>query len=230
MGNDTKYFNFPITLLNGFMMETTESLNKILYYSLYAHAQKLELGDETDRVRAAEHYYGVSLGNFDRALRIGKELYNSIDIKAPKVGINKDIYFDFYKNDKSEFEKACLLAHLAIKSIVQNKAYCKITNLFLLSRMDGNSHSVAEKYELSDDIIKYANEYQLKKIKYELVDNWNLKTYARYTRGFYVSFSLEYKELVYQAEKRRKSTKIKQLKKKQDEALKAALHRLDNDH
>jgi hypothetical protein len=54
--------------------------------------------------------------------------------------------------------------------------------------------------------------------------------YSRYTRGFYVSidktFTLD--KLVFEAEKRRKSTKEKQLKQKKEDARKAALNILNN--
>jgi hypothetical protein len=80
---------------------------------------------------------------------------------------------------------------------------------------------------LSSSIYKYANEYQTKKIKYQLSEYWNLITYSRYTRGFYVSFSLSLDELVYEAEKRRKSVKEKQKRQLQNEAVKNALIRLN---
>ena len=65
-----------------------------------------------------------------------------------------------------------------------------------------------------------------KKIKTELRDNWNLITYSRYTRGFYVSFKLDLEQLVYEAEKRRKSTKEKQAQLAEKLALEKALSRL----
>ena len=91
--------------------------------------------------------------------------------------------------------------------------------------MDGNSKSV-DVSELSDEVKVYANRYQIDKIKKELIFNWYLVYYSRHTRGFYVSFKLDIEELVFEAEKKRKSVKEKQQKQAQNEALKKALERL----
>ena len=139
--------------------------------------------------------------------------------------IHLSIYWDYRNNEKTEFDKVCLLAFLGIKSIIQNKAYCKIDNRFLLARMDGKAKSV-DFPALSKCIGKYANEYQTKKIKSALRNSWGLCTYGRYTRGFYVSFSMNLDSLVFEAEKRRKSTKEKQHKKLENEAVKKALLKL----
>lgn len=62
--------------------------------------------------------------------------------------------------------------------------------------------------------------------KDELVDKWGLKTYSRYTRGFYFSFKMELDALVFEAEKSRKKAKMAYLKKKEDEARLKALERI----
>jgi hypothetical protein len=119
------------------------------------------------------------------------------------------------------------LGFLAIKSILQNKPYCKITNNFWLSRMSGFSKSVSDPSKLPKSILKYSNEYQTKKIKQELILEWYLVYFARYTRGFYVSFKLDLNQLTLEAEKRRRATQVKQLKIAQDEALKLAMKKLN---
>jgi len=94
--------------------------------------------------------------------------------------------------------------------------------------MDGKARAVEEISGLSPEIRKYANEYQMKKIKTELILNWNLTHYGRYTRGFYVSLFLTLDELVYQAEKRRKSRLIKKLDNDQKAAIQRAIQKLNN--
>ena len=95
--------------------------------------------------------------------------------------------------------------------------------------MDGHSSSVTEGQQLSDKIKVFNNEYQIKKIKAELSDNWGLVHYGRYTRGFYVSFTMELEDLIYQVEKKRKSRKLKQQKNERKNALENALKRLEQD-
>ncbi len=208
--NKPEYFNFPVTLLEDFLTNSNKVLTHILYYALYQNSLKLEFGDELDMIKSSAKFYSVKLGNVDDCLEIGEKLYDSFK-DAPKCGLNIDIFWDFYKNEKSEFEKVCLLGFLAIKSILGKKTYCKIDNKFWLSRMSGKSKSL-DVSELDPKIQKYNSEYQTKKIKNELKHNWGLKTYSRYTRGFYVSFQLQLEDLIYHAEKRRKSTKEKQSK------------------
>jgi len=226
--SEEKYFNFPIQLLDGFLVNSNKCLSDLLYYSLYTHTFKLEYNDEMSKFKAAAKFYNVKIRDIKRAEEIGEELFNSIPLKSPKVGLNLAMYWDYHDNHKTEFEKVCLLGFLAIKSIVQNKAYCKITNKYWLSRMDGNTCSIKDDLELSDEINKYNNEYQTKKIKTELMLNWNLITYSRFTRGFYVSFKLDIEKLVFEAEKKRKSTRLKQHKFAVKLALEKANARLQD--
>lgn len=231
MKTETKYFNFPVCLLKDFLLETStdKCLNQICDYSIYAHSQLLEYGTEMENFNSASKFFNVKLGNANQALKNGKALFSQISPKAPKVGINLDIFWDYFKNEKSEHEKACLLAFLAIKSILQNKTYCKITNNFWLSRMAGNYNSESIEF-LPDNLKFYSSEYQTRKLKTELKNNWGLKTYSRYTRGFYVSFKLPLEQLVFEAEKKRKSTLEKQYKKLEQEAIAKAIQKLNQNN
>lgn len=94
--------------------------------------------------------------------------------------------------------------------------------------MSGKSKSVNDWKELPEHIYKYCNEYQTsKKIIPALREAWGLVYYSRYTRGFYVSFTLTLDQLVYEAEKRRKTVKDKQRKEQEKEAVKKAMERLN---
>src|SRR5690606_31688938 len=123
-----------------------------------------EFGDKVEQIKSAENFFSVKAGNKKRTYENGESLYNSIPERTPIVGLNKDILFDYYKNDKTDFQKVCLLGFLGIKSILQNKAYCKIDNKYWLSRMDGKTKSVKDYTELSPDVFKYSKRYHLTKI------------------------------------------------------------------
>lgn len=226
--DDKKYFNVPVQLLQDFMSDKTTVLNNIFDYAIYNHAfNHISEGKDLTRIRAALNYYGVTTGNENRTLTNGEALFNSIPEDSPKVGINKDVYFDFYKNDKTDFEKACFLAFLAIKSIIYKKAYCDIKQEFLWARMDGKRHSVKSIAELSPDIQRFTKEYQINKIRKELRNNWKLLYYHRKgTRKGYYSFTLSIDELVFQAEKKRKSTIDKIYKDQEQQAVYKAMERL----
>jgi hypothetical protein len=81
-------------------------------------------------------------------------------------------------------------------------------------------------YIIDRAIVPYTNEYQTKKIKTELQYSWGLVHYARWTHGFYVSFKLSLEELIFEAEKRRKSVKEKQRKREEKETLDRVLSTL----
>lgn len=225
MKTNEQYFNVPIQLFSGFMDDSLKCLNNVFDYAIYKHSLKLN-GNETERFKAACEWYEVTPGNYSKSILNGRAQFINEQKNSPKVGISKTMWFDYYKNEKTDFEKVCLLGFLAIKSILQNKAYCKIDNKFWLSRMDGNAKSVNDFFELSEALKPYANEYQTVKIKKELRNNWGLTTYSRHTRGFYVSFDITLEKLIYEAEKRRKSTIDKQYKLKENEAIKKAIQKL----
>ena len=222
---DQKYFNFPIQLLQDFLVNDDEVLMDIWNYSLYSITLEYEFGNDVEKVQSAKSYLGVQGGNEKEEFKKGKIIFNSIPLKSPMVGLNTDVWFDYYKNDKTEFEKITLLGFLAIKSILgKRKPYCKITNNFWLSRMDGKAKSINEIYELSEPLKKYAVHYQLRKIKSELERNWNLKTVSG--RGFNVSFKMSIDALTYEVLKKRKKYKDFEIKKAKDEAKNTALARL----
>lgn len=227
--SDERYFNFPVQLLGGFMDNSIKILDSIADYAVYEHSLKLILGSEIENMKDSANYYNITLGNYKKSLENGKLAYNRLPNNSPKVGLNLSLFWDFYKDEKTEFDKICLLGFLAIKSILGSKAYCKLDNKFWLSRMDGQTKSINDFDELSKEISQYANEYQTKKIKTALRDNWGLVTYSRYTRGFYVSYSISLEQLIYEAEKRRAATKEKEYKHQEKEALKRALEKIKNE-
>ncbi|MFZ4798748.1 MAG: hypothetical protein ACOYMA_14710 [Bacteroidia bacterium] len=224
---DEKYFNVPVQLFHGFMDDSSKCLNDVFDYAVYQHSLKLT-GTQAERFKAACKWYGVTSGNNSKSITDAKELAENTPENSPKVGLSLSMFWNFYKNEKSEFDKICLLGYLAIKSILQNKPYWKLDNKFWLSRMDGKVKAVSMFDELSGFILKYSSEYQIVKIKTELRNNWGLITYSRYTRGFYVSFELTLDQLVFEAEKRRKSTKDKLYREAEKEALLKAMTRLNS--
>lgn len=223
--DDERYFNFPITLLQGFLVDDKKVLDKIFDYALYNKAMKLEFGNNEDKMIAALDYFNVE-ANVKATLTTGKLLHNLLSSGLPTVGINKEIWFDFYKNEKTDFQKVTLLGFLAIKSILQNKSYCKLDNNFWLSRMDGKAKSVKEIFELSDELQRYSCHYQMRKIKTELELNWGLKTVSG--RGFNVSFQMSLQDLTYEVLKKRKNQKEKELRDQKEKAKQEAYKRLNN--
>lgn len=226
--SNERYFNFPIQLLEGFIDYPDKALKNILDYSVYRMTLDYEFGDEEEMIASSKKYFGISGGNNLATYENGKEIFESIETKSPMVGMKKEIFFDYYKNPKTEFQKATLLAHLAIRSILKKKSYCKVTNLFLWSRMDGKTHAVDDIWELSPSIRNFTNNYQTRKLKAELKDNWFLVEYSKRTRGWYVSYNMSLTDLIFQVEKRKKKNRDEKRKQDEKDAYDEAMRRLKN--
>jgi hypothetical protein len=229
MNSSIRYFNAPVQLLEGFLIDHKIALNNILYYGIYSHSIRNGSAPSISNFISSAEYLLVELSNVDLAYKKGIELYSKFGRSSPKFGISRTIFWNYYKAENKEpFELACLLSYLAMKSIIQSKTYCKITNKYLLSRMAGKPKN-CELDQLPIEIKKYANEYQLKKIKNNLcLENWGLVTYG-HTRGFYISFKLSLEDLIYIVEKNKLKNKQKEYKLIQDEALKKARNRIEFD-
>lgn len=154
----------------------------------------------------------------------------SITASLPTVKL-KDFFMPDGENArlnpaKQEFDYACLAAYIAIRSIVGNASYKKITNLFILSRMDGRATCVESVEELSPAIQKYAKEYWMKRIKAQLYDSYGVKFYGSKTRGCYYSLLMPMDRLVEEVEKQKASTRYKIQSKKYKDDVAAAKEKL----
>lgn len=182
-----------------------------------------------EAMEEAAGYFKVKLGNPEKCYEKGENIHALIPKGLPVVGIRHSIFWEYYNNEKTDFEKILLLGFLGIKSIIGLKTYCRMTNKYWLARMDAQSKSISDNSELSKEIQKYANRWQLTKIKNELILIWGLKHYSRGMKGFYVSFELPLADLICRAEKKRRSFLLKKKKDEEDKAYKEAMERLKNE-
>ena len=54
--NKEKYFNFPIQLLEGFLVSDKRVLNNICDYAIYLHYLNLEYGDKQNRIKQSASF------------------------------------------------------------------------------------------------------------------------------------------------------------------------------
>ncbi|WP_353166514.1 hypothetical protein [Empedobacter brevis] len=224
------YYNFPIQLVNGFLDDSKKVLIDISHYCIYrVFSDNFEKysGSFAGYQKACDDF-GVEFKNVATAYQNGKTLYDATIDKSPMVGMSSELYWDYMNNEKTDFEKVCLLGDLAFKSILGAKSYIKLDNKYWFSRMDGSVKSIS-KEELSPKLQRYLNEYQTKKIKNQLIANWGLASYSRYNRGFYVSYRMSLDDLAYHAEKIRKSTQDKKIKNDVKSAHEKAMERLEKE-
>ncbi|ASE62560.1 hypothetical protein CEQ15_14180 [Chryseobacterium indologenes] len=228
---NVKYFNFPVQLmqniLKGNQKTKKDFLTSLLYYSIYKHSviiEGLNEYEETDeqRFKRSAVWFEVTLGNPKYALSEGMALSDKYRNAKVFTGLNTYIFWDFYKNDKTDYQWECLFSFLALKSIMGKKHYVKTNNQLLFTRMAGKEK--VKEYQ----ILKGFNftRYHLDKIKTELQINWGLKYYSRYTKGFYAGFDIDLESLIYEAEKRKDSMKIALLKEEKKTTVNTVLERI----
>lgn len=99
---DTRYFNFPIQLLHGFLDDTPAVLKNIISYSLYSHAISLDCHEYNieNAMNVAAKFHKASLRDFQATYDRGMELYDSLPQNSPKCGINTTTYWDFRKKSQ----------------------------------------------------------------------------------------------------------------------------------
>lgn len=212
MGQSTRFFTFPVEVLQGAFTNIKAVCNDAINYAIFVRCN-----DYDESPDEAFDFFGIT-GNPDLSAKEGQELYDSFD-NPPLVSVNKAIIFDFLKNSKTDFEISVFCCFCGLRSIIGTKAYVKTTNEFLLARMFGfRSIEELKKYNSESEYFQkhfsttQKIRYQLteKIIRNELEADWGLKYYSNQSRGFFASFQLDFERLVLIAEKSRKSFKQKE--------------------
>lgn len=223
MMSEQRYFNFPIMIMQGVLegwKDKDEFLRDILYFHIENHAQKIEdLNEyeetEVQRFKRSAEFWGVEMsGDLRSRQERGAELLAAYEESKVFVGISTEVFWNYYKTLKTDLEWECLIAFLALKSILGNKSYCKSNNALLYARMSGNESS-------KDEHCLSFTRFHRDKIIFKLETEWNLKYYSRYTKGFYFGIDVMLKDLIFHAENRRESFKAKELKNSKADILKS---------
>lgn len=207
-----KYLNFPIELLKTIFIDCKDCMNNIINYSIYLKAKQdyEEVGIEEMNDIAEE--LGITLTNTQNSLNLCIAIENSISSNVPMTGIRTSIIFDYYKNDKTEFQIAVFCAFCAVRSILGKKTYCKTNKEHIHARMFGFNTIGQLPNSLNSIQAKYDKRYHIDKVLEELQLNWGLKAYSEHNRGFYLSFDLPLKELAIICLKAKNKTKQDDLK------------------
>lgn len=221
MGKETRFFTFPVELLQ----KAFENIAGVCFDAL-AYAVYVRCEDYNETPEEAFVYFGFSTDNDlpERCYNRGQILYDRFDDPV-LVSVNKEIILDFWDNRKTDFEIAVFCAFCGLRSIIGTKPYAKTNNSHLLARMFG-CRSIAEfealePYYIDNFCTAQQIRYQLteKIIKNELVLKWGLKYYSNQSKGFYVSFKLGFDALVLHAEKSRKSNQLRQQQAEQRQII-----------
>ena len=219
MGDDKKYLNIPVPMLKDLHINSKKFFDDVFDVGVYLQSKTLE-GSEEKRYKDAKHFLGVTQGcKPHNAISNAKEILNRMPAKYPTTGIEKDMYFDYYKNYKDEFDIICLAAFFAIRSILGKKPYCKTNKDFIRARMFGYITAKELPTQLTLLQEKYKARRQMNNVLNELEINWHLKILCNHNRGFYLSFDLSYDDLALIIEKNKQITKIQQITKAKRKAI-----------
>lgn len=214
-----EYMNFPIQLLKDYLKDPRTALNNILEYCIVS---LINAGIDTEDAKST---YNCGRLRPD-GLQNGWDLYKAIPRNSPYTGFKINVFWDYYKNYKTPFEHAVLLAFLAMKSILGGESCCKkTTNIFIWSRMAGCVKAVSDERQLPSELQPFVTRYQFDKIKLALENGWHLAYYSNHMRGLYISFTMSINKLVEYAEDR-KST-LQTQKKEHRMRVKNALDNLN---
>lgn len=221
------FFNVPIPLLKQLHTNCREFYEKAFDVGVYLCSKNLEGSSAVEKYNAAMKFLNVSQGkSSDTALKSARSIIYNIGDNYPTAGLDTHTYFDFYKNEKSDFEIASLAAFLGIKSIIGTKPYCKTNKAFIHARMFGyvTAKEMPSKLSLLEQ--KYQIRWHMDKILLELQTNWSLKLISDHQRGMYVSFSLSLEQLAEKSLINKQKAKIQQLRESKKKAIDTAKNQL----
>jgi hypothetical protein len=221
MDNKKKYLNIPVMMLKELYTDSKKFYNDVFDVGIYLYSKTLK-GSEEKRYKDALKFLGITQGYVTVAIKNANNLLSKMPVKYPVTGIDREMLFDYYKNEKSDFDIACLGAFLGIKSIIGTKPFCKTNKAFIHFRMFGYASAKEVPVKLTSIEEKYRIRWHMDKVLLELQTNWYLKLYSNHQRGMYISFDLSLGELALKSEKSKQLTKIKQFKDMKRKAIENA--------
>ncbi|MBA4301277.1 MAG: hypothetical protein C0433_14420 [Cyclobacterium sp.] len=226
MEHKKRFLNFPIALLRGFPENHKSCMLDIFLYSVYGLVYSDEqlydsLEDflvewEIDFLTPSEKIHNLFQSR-------GEELYNSFcGTKHVWTGIHIDTWRSYNHSKRTRPELMVLLAHLALKSIIQKKAIQRNTSDYLiLARMAG--FDALEGNEIPEFICQYMKKQSRTRTKLfqDLEIHFGFKRKEK-SRGVTYSYTLSLAELEFEIAKSRYLSKERKLnEKKAEERLKA---------
>lgn len=155
----------------------------------------------------------------------------------PLVSISQKMMFDFYKNTKTDYEKALFAMYAGIRSIIGYKDFAETTGSMIKCRMFGAKNQTELELILSDRKVKsaykqYTTDYHYKKMLKELVARGFLQSEIGYNKRTYVSCKLDMKGLedaiVEHIKQKSLNYKVKQFENRRLQAINSINHRLNN--
>lgn len=226
--SDLTFFNFPITMIPEISKDHNEGLAMVMDYCIARMAKRFEDEDGSARrnaIKNASEHYHVTLGNPELTFERGCGLILEHDGKGmPLTGIERQIYWDYYKKDKTPRQVEQLVCFMAIKSILGAKDFIKTNKNMVAARMAGllsykyYPAVLTEKSLLS----KRTERYYMNRLLEDMQYSWNVKIFGNGVRGFYMSLNLSTTQMAEISEARKRKARIEEIKRQKRDAYEAA--------
>lgn len=213
MEEKSKFFNFPIQLLQGFVENPQKCFENILDYSVYQMVYSEDARYEDLDEFKQEWRIKIPEIRANRIYSNGKVLYDSFaHTNSPWTGIHKKTYFQI-RDETDEFKLICFLAFTAFKSLIQKKPWCKVSNKLLLARMAGFS-SQGDNQLIPEKISHWMKlKSDRRKRIFEYMEQYNRLVYLPNARGITFSLSCSFKKLVYYSKAKKVANEISKMEK-----------------
>jgi len=185
-------------------------------------------------VHKSMSFLGIT-GPTGEILKHGKALLDKTPNGQPWPMVSIDLIFEFLKTTKPTFDMAQFAAYVGIGSILGVKPYVRSNKQHILARMFGypTHGQIPEKMNpvVKDLLAKYSTRYWMDKLLIHLeLSSWGLKFYSHQMRGIMIGngkISLE--GLIYAAETKKQTAKIRELKNQKREAREKVLQQLNKE-
>lgn len=217
--NDTSYYNFPVSILEGFIRDTQGTLEKMLMWAAYDWIKRYAIDKRgnakysVQAMREVQDLLGFRIPCDTDEYHFYKacgQVYSRY--KGARTGIIRKLYWELReKTFIEDSDKVTLLYFLGAKSILGRKDYCKTNDLLLFARMNGLDKPFRNEEELREKshVVISAHFTRRRKdtLKQRLTEEFHIQVYSFRDRGFYISSKLTMEQLVEAVESNRKSSR-----------------------
>ncbi len=218
MKKEIKFINFPIELMQGVFNgdKTIEQFTyEVMAYGTYKNSLMIFndekfFHDDVTAFKISIDFFKFNILHSQKNLLEFQEVFAKYENSKIMTGLNLDVLKAFNEIYKDEYEIQTLIVFLALKSIIGKGFISKTTDDFLKSRIAG-----IENVKNYADQLPNLTPYLMRKIKSELLTNWNV-LFAQ-SKGFYFSIDVDSKKFFAEVEAKKNKSRIKFEKIKRDE-------------
>lgn len=205
------YYNFPITVVVGFMDDPEAALRRMIAWQTYDKTRRMKHERGRDRLFYAMAEMDYEVEDKQTWYNVCGETYHRY--KGPRCGISRKMWWEVVESVDywQEDEKVLFLAFIAAKSITGNKPYKLTCNRQMCARMNGRATTYASDEEMAEQshpaILAHFTRKRGQRMRRDLDQQYRVATYSqRNMRGYYISAKMPLERLAGAVERKRAKT------------------------